>query len=147
MDIIVLGGIGLFIYFLYQHYQGEADPGINDIIDVKASRAYRNNNPGNLVYNGQELAVGKDDKGYAQFANENDGWQALYNQIELDKGRGISLEKFIYKYAPPQNNNTQLYINKVLKGTGLTQKDLLSEFDTQQLADTIARIEGWYKIA
>ncbi len=147
MNLLVLGGLGLFVYFLYQQYQSSTDPGINDIIDVKASRAYRNNNPGNLIYNGQELAVGKDDKGYAQFANEADGWQALYNQIELDKSRNISLEKFIYKYAPPQNNNTKAYIDKVLKGTGLMQKDLLSNFDTQQLADTIARIEGWYKVA
>ncbi len=144
IELFLIGG-GLFL--IYTLFQSGEDPGINDILDVKASRSYRNNNPGNLVFANQELAVGKDDKGYAQFASAEDGWSALYAQIELDKERGLSLEKFIYKYAPPKDNNTQLYINKVLKGTGLTQKDLLSEFDTQQLGETIARIEGWYKYA
>ncbi len=47
---------------------------------VKGSLAKRNNNHGNLVYVGQKNAV-LGEKGFAKFMTEEDGWNALYSQL------------------------------------------------------------------
>jgi hypothetical protein len=45
------------------------------------SRPARNHNPGDLKYAGQVGAVGKDSGGFAIFADDVTGFQALYNQL------------------------------------------------------------------
>jgi len=88
--------------------------------------ADRNNNPGNLRAGvGQ---IGTDANGYAIFASPDDGWNALYNQINLDISRDLSLQQFIYKYAPPSDNNpTSNYLNFVASRTGLPTDVPLSD--------------------
>jgi len=49
--------------------------------------ATRNNNPGNLEFAGQPLAIGKDNQGFAIFESPQDGVEALINQIKLDQSR------------------------------------------------------------
>ena len=53
----------------------------------KINPSQRNNNPGNLKYAGQKGAIGIDDDGFAIFANAEDGFQALRNQIKLNQLR------------------------------------------------------------
>jgi hypothetical protein len=72
----------------------------------------RLNNPGDLTYAEQHNALphgvtGRDGKlrVYAAFPSPMDGWLALYNQIRLDAGRGLSLRAFIKKYAPAADDN------------------------------------------
>jgi hypothetical protein len=48
------------------------------------------------------------------------GWEALRRQIELDAGRGLTLEQFINKYAPPSENPTADYLRYVVARTGLS---------------------------
>lgn len=88
--------------------------------------ADRNNNPGNLRAGvGQ---IGTDANGYAVFASAEDGWNALYSQINLDISRGLNLQQFIYKYAPPSDNNpTSNYLNFVASKTGLPTDVPLSD--------------------
>lgn len=43
--------------------------------------AARNHNPGNLKYVGQRGAVGKDNRGFAVFPDDQTGFQALYAQL------------------------------------------------------------------
>jgi len=76
--------------------------------------ADRQRNPGNLRYVGQKNAV-KGDRGFARFNTHQDGWKALRNQISLDASRGHTLQSFIYKYAPPSENNTASYLGSVSK--------------------------------
>jgi len=89
------------------------------------SRAQRNNNPGNLKYRGQRGAVGADRQGYAIFSSVEAGWEALRRQIELDARRGLTLEQFINKYAPPSENPTSNYLRYVVARTGLSPQSPL----------------------
>lgn len=89
------------------------------------SRAQRNNNPGNLRYAGQPGAIGADSAGYAIFPTAEAGWQALRRQIQLDASRGLTLEQFIRKYAPPSENPTDAYLRFVSQRTGLAPGDRL----------------------
>jgi len=57
---------------------------------VPGSIAARNNNPGNLRSWGSTPIV----SGYAKFATVQDGWNALYSQIQTNIGRGLTLNEF-----------------------------------------------------
>ena len=85
----------------------------------------RLNNPGDLIYAHQHDALphgvtGRDGKlrVYAAFPSVMDGWLALYNQIRLDAGRGLTLRAFIAKYAPASDDNDPAsYLQFVMRFT------------------------------
>jgi hypothetical protein len=97
------------------------------------SVAYRNNNPGNLVYAGQPGAspgVG----GFAAFDTLADGQAALQNQITLDAVRGTDVNgnptttvaQLLTSWAPPSENDTAAYIANVSASTGFDPNAPLS---------------------
>lgn len=88
--------------------------------------ADRQRNPGNLRFVGQKGAT-RGDRGFARFPTHQAGWTALRSQILLDAGRGISLDRFIYKYAPPQENNTASYLRSVSRTLGVNPTALLKK--------------------
>lgn len=88
--------------------------------------AQRHNNPGNLRYVGQSGAV-KGKGGFAVFRTPQDGFTALHNQILLDAGRGLTLQQFVYKYAPPTSNNTASYLNYISRKVGADPKFRLQD--------------------
>ena len=49
---------------------------------VAGSRAARNHNPGNLTQDITGTGIGMDGM-FVVYANDNDGWEALYRQVEL----------------------------------------------------------------
>jgi len=57
--------------------------------------------PNQFAFANQKEATGADADGFAIFPNAPAGWRAAVAQIELDQGRGLTLEKFIFKFAPP----------------------------------------------
>jgi hypothetical protein len=70
--------------------------------------AQRQNNPGNLRSWGSNPIV----SGYAKFATVQDGWNALYSQIQTNIDRGLTLNEFfagkpgVYPgYSPSSDNN------------------------------------------
>lgn len=69
------------------------------------SVAYRNNNPGNLIYVGQAGATGADANGFAIFPNYATGLQALDDQIQLYAARGLSIQGMMQIYAPASDGN------------------------------------------
>lgn len=81
--------------------------------------ADRQRNPGNLRFAGQKNAV-KGEKGFAKFKTHQDGFNALIAQIKLDANRNLTLRQFIYKYAPPKENNTAAYLRSVSKTLGIS---------------------------
>lgn len=96
------------------------------------------------MYAGQKDAIGKDDKGFAVFRTIEDGWSALYRQIELDKSRGLTIEGFITKYAPPVENDTANYIQYMIDQlNAITKDEALDKFDTNQIAVAISKMEGY----
>lgn len=50
---------------------------------IFGSRAYRNNNPLNIRYIGQSLAIGGDNDNFAIFRTPEDGWEACFNDLKL----------------------------------------------------------------
>jgi hypothetical protein len=76
------------------------------------SLSQRQYNPGNLRFAGQVGAV-RGEKGFAKFATEQAGWDALHRQIAIDAKRGHTVQTFMYKYAPPTSNNTPAYAKYV----------------------------------
>ena len=107
--------------------------------------AARNNNPGNLRFVGQEGAV-PGEKGFAKFETPEAGYEALQRQIELDKGRGHTVESFVNKYAPPTENNTAQYAKIVAEKAGVSLDTPLKDVSTDLLAKEIARIESGTKV-
>lgn len=87
--------------------------------------AQRQNNPGNLRFVGQQGAVAGD-KGFARFPTLDAGWSALHRQINLDASRGKTLEQFVYKYAPPVENNSAAYLAALARALGVQPSELLS---------------------
>lgn len=73
------------------------------------SVAYNNNNPGNIE--------GHDGK-FLHYTTKLAGYQALVADILANKGK--TLQSFLFKYAPPSENDTQTYLDTVCGITGIT---------------------------
>jgi hypothetical protein len=97
------------------------------------SVAYRNHNPGNL--RASPFARGKKD-GFAVFRNDFVGFMALHWDL-MQKARGNTVTKLgpkstlrdlIFVYAPPSdNNNSQKYLEEVMRATGFKATITLQE--------------------
>ena len=101
------------------------------------SRGIRNNNPGNLVYTSNSW-IGKisynqntdTNKHFEQFTEVKFGIRAMLIDIIGDIGKGKdTIKKLITEYAPPLENNTKLYIEKVAKTVGLTPDQKIYQVD------------------
>ena len=118
-------------------FGGDKEP---DMVEGDTTEIY---NPGNLKFANQEGATGKDDRGFAIFSTPEEGWDALYRQIELDKGRDLTLDKFVNKYAPPSENDTTAYRNFLQGELNVGKNTNINKLDTQKLAIAIAKQEGY----
>ncbi len=96
--------------------------------NAPGDRAVRNNNPLNLMYAGQQGAVGKDSAGFAIFATPADGLTAGKRQIQLDLDRGhdaigrptTTLNELIASWAPAgDGNNPGAYAANVAAQAGV----------------------------
>ena len=108
------------------------------------NRPQRNNNPLNIRWAKQREAVGPDKDGYAVFLIPEAGWRAAHHQIKIDADRGMDITQFIYKFAPPTENETDdylTYVCRVMKCTILTP---LAEISPYAIAGAMAQYEGYY---
>jgi hypothetical protein len=110
------------------------------------TRGQRNNNPGNLRFAQQKEATGQDDKGFAIFKDAPAGFRAFHAQIKLDASRGLTLEQFIHKYAPPSENDSEQYLKVVLDDLCMTKDIPLSEVSPFAVAGVMAQMEGYYNL-
>lgn len=100
----------------------------------RGSRAWRNNNPGN-IWDGLGGKKKKriwphlpiDEKGFVIYPNYQAGRKALEFQLKLDIGRMMTLEQLLTKYAPPHENDTGNYIRKVAKWAGIPEDKALAD--------------------
>ncbi len=105
---------------------------------VSGSIAQRNNNPGNLRSWGSTPIV----SGYAKFATVQDGWNALYSQIQTNIGRGLTLNEFfagkpgVYAgYSPSSDGNQPIaYATFVGSQVGIPVDVPLPQIDPSTLA-------------
>jgi hypothetical protein len=94
------------------------------------TRGFRNNNPGNLAYSKELVRYGailepanvKGERKFAKFPTLELGIKAKIDYIErIISGnhkaypKDPSLSTYIFKYAPPNQNNTEGYIKKMIK--------------------------------
>lgn len=113
----------------------------------KSSRlAFVNNNPGNLRFVGQQGAT-KGENGFAKFSSPEAGIKALENQIKLDASRGLTLQQFINKYAPPSENNTNQYLTQMTQMLGVSPTTKISNVDINRLTQAIALKESGTRFA
>lgn len=108
------------------------------------NRSQRNNNPVNLRYAQQFESSGKDDAGFAIFPTPEAGWRAAHRQIKLDQSRELTLEQFINKFAPPNENDTSAYLQFIAMEFDMFPDTPLSQFSPYALAGVMAKIEGYY---
>lgn len=106
---------------------------LDDHRNKNGSRAYRNHNPGNLRSSPFQSGM---DGGFAVFRNDLIGWNALHWDImQKSKGKTVTglgpkstLRELIFVYAPPSDNNdSEAYLARVTKKTGLNESDTLGE--------------------
>jgi hypothetical protein len=110
---------------------------------VQDSLGNRNNNPGNIKFAGQKGAVKEGD--FAKFDTMEDGWKALYRQVELDTGRGDTIETFIKGKDGTggySEDNQDAYVNFISDKVGYPPDTPLSAIDPQFLVSAIAMMEG-----
>lgn len=104
---------------------------------IQTPRGIRNNNPGNIRWGDDwKGLVPKDqrtDKSFCQFTTPEYGIRAMIiilrnyqRKYGLDTVSGI-----IKRWAPPNENNTQAYINSVAQATGVTPDQRIDTNDSR----------------
>lgn len=77
----------------------------------------RNHNPGDLRHSPHSQHPG-DPNGIGVIDNDADGWADLERQLRLYAERGMTLQQLVEEYAPPNENNTQRYLDYICGGLG-----------------------------
>lgn len=114
------------------------------------ARNWRNNNPGNIEYGDfarRTGAVGTDGR-FAVFPTLEKGTQAKEALLFNPRSRyyNLSVRDAVYRYAPPTENNTRMYLSQVLQATGARPETPMSQLTTEQrqkLVAAISRLEGF----
>ncbi len=92
-------------------------------------RGLRDNNPGNIRPNPAYVWYGQVsvEHGYVVFDNVEHGIRAMAKDLKAKIKRGLNtIEKYIPIYAPPSdNNNTEGYIQRVVKSSGIARNAVL----------------------
>jgi hypothetical protein len=74
--------------------------------------AFKNRNPGNIEFASGVMHV---------YPNAQTGFNALVTDIAANAGKPLNV--FIAKYAPPNENNTSLYLQVVSTLTGISPEE------------------------
>lgn len=110
-------------------YPGTTDPKPGSV-NYTINQKYGMWNVGHLVWASQPGAVSVVTKTggreWAAWPTFSGAYQGLVRQITLDMNRGLTLEQFIAKYAPPNENNTSAYLEFVKGRLGMSGNTLLS---------------------
>ena len=112
------------------------------------TRAWRNNNPGNIRYSEFARRVGAigEAGGFAVFPDEETGMRAIGQLLRSDSYNRLTVAGAISRYAPPSENNTAAYHRRIQELTGLSINRRMSELNDAELArvvGAIRQIEGW----
>lgn len=92
------------------------------------TRNQRNNNPGNIVYGHFAISKGAtgSDGRFAKFATPEDGFNALHDLLMTEAYRNLTVAQALARYAPSNENDTELYITQVCSWTGHNRDDVIS---------------------
>jgi hypothetical protein len=112
------------------------------------SRAWRNNNPGNIGHSPSskyEIGIvlgGNEGTGEAVFATKLDGEIALANLLSRDYWT-FTIPQMTKKYAPLNADNYATFLLKQTGSSRYTKLRDLSEEEMQKLTHGIEKFEGW----
>ena len=116
---------------------------------LSGNRNWRNNNPGNIEYGSyarRHGAVGTDGR-FAVFPSFNTGRAAKENLLFSSPDyKEMSVSGAISAYAPPRENATAAYYNRVARDVGVPSDTLLSDLTPEQrtrMLDSMQRVEGY----
>lgn len=123
---------------------------------TKPARGERNNNPGNIDYKpankwqGQLPHDPKIESRFCRFQSPEYGIRAIYKLLQTYQTKyGLNTVKaIINKYAPPNENNTNGYINRAAADIGIGINDHLNTKDKKTgiaLATAIVGVELGYQ--
>lgn len=112
------------------------------------TRAWRNNNPGNIKKGGFTEANGAigNDGVFAIFPDYVTGRQAVITLLTGPSYRDRTLAAAIARYAPSSENNTAAYQQFVSNKTGIPLSKRIRDFTLEQLESLVEAIqvkEGW----
>ncbi|RYG62011.1 MAG: hypothetical protein EON60_01475 [Alphaproteobacteria bacterium] len=115
----------------------EAEGGEKEI-RIAGSPAWRNNNPGNLrpsKYNKRQIGSAW---GFAVFGSREDGLAAMKDLLRRPVYARLSLERAMYRYAPPADNNpTHAYLDYVSRRSGVGFDVRLGSLDAYRLDEVV----------
>ena len=112
------------------------------------TRAWRNTNPGNLrnyKFSKDMGSVGHAG-GFAVFPDENTGMAALIALLRSDTYRNRTIADAVRRYAPPSENDTTRYMQRLAQLTGVDlnrRMGDLTDTEIRRVANAIRQIEGW----
>lgn len=115
---------------------------------VGGTRAWRNNNPGNIrmtEFSRRAGAIGEAG-GFAVFPDEQTGMQAIKKLLRGKSYNNLTIANAVSRYAPPSENNTVAYQRSIERLTGLSINRRISELSDSELdkvTNAIRQIEGW----
>ena len=119
------------------------------VYTVKGSRAWRNNNPGNIEYGAFARSMGAigSDGRFAIFPTYEAGRDAK-SALIFDTGayKNLSLKDAIRRYAPAGENNPTAYANAVARQTGIDLGTTMSEIPVNMrgaVLDAMQGVEGF----
>lgn len=139
-DYISATGFGTTVIYTKQNGNQDTYSG--------GSRAWRNNNPGNLIagdFANKHGAIGRAGR-MAVFPDRATGELALRALLSGPAYSNLSISDAIAKYAPPHENNTQAYQVFVTQQVGVPAGTLVGDLTPEQMEAmirTIERQEGW----
>ena len=112
------------------------------------TRAWRNNNPGNIRFGDFARSVGAigEAGGFAVFPDEIIGLHAIKTLLLGGSYRNLTIADAISRYAPPSENDTTNYQRRIEQLTGLSINRRIFELTDEELdrvVYAIKQIEGW----
>jgi len=112
-------------------------------------RGIRNNNPGNIRKGSKKIWLGEvwpsQDASFSQFMTMAYGVRALFiDLVNKHKNGYNSVQKIIYRYAPPTENYSARYAKFVADAMGLTvtQPFAMTEANLVKFAKAVAKFEN-----
>ena len=113
------------------------------------THAFRDNNPGNMkagAFAQVNGSVGTDGV-FAVFSSSGAGFLALNALLSGPSYQNLTVDQAIYRYAPPSENDTGAYQTTIRTAVGVTGNTRMSALNADQrgqMAQAIARYEGFY---
>jgi hypothetical protein len=119
--------------------------GFKKPIQKLMTRGYINKNPGNIRQNNetwQGEVIPSGDPDFKEFKSMPLGYRAMFVLLRTYIIRlGLdTVRKIVSVYAPPSENQTEAYINSVIKQTGLDPDEVIDINDSNTMKNLVAAI-------